>query len=53
MLATVWLDLVFVPLFLAGVETIEPLAGARGSYGTGIIDADYTRGLASAYGDSQ
>jgi membrane-bound metal-dependent hydrolase YbcI (DUF457 family) len=45
MLATVWLDIVFVPLFLAGVETIEPLAGARGSYGTGIIYADYTHSL--------
>lgn len=45
MLATVWLDIVFVPLFLAGVETIEPIAGAHGSYGTGIIHADYTHSL--------
>jgi len=45
MLATVWLDIVFVPLFLAGVETIEPVTGARGSYGTGIIHADYTHSL--------
>ncbi len=48
MLATVWLDIVFVPLFLAGVETIEPIAGARGTYGTGIIHADYTHSLVGA-----
>ena len=45
MLAAVWLDIVFVPLFLAGVETIRRLPGARGSYGTGIIYADYTHSL--------
>ena len=25
MLSSIWLDLVFVPLFLAGVETIQPM----------------------------
>jgi membrane-bound metal-dependent hydrolase YbcI (DUF457 family) len=48
MFATVWLDIVFVPLFLAGVETIEPVAGARGTYGTGIIHAEYTHSLIGA-----
>jgi membrane-bound metal-dependent hydrolase YbcI (DUF457 family) len=45
MLATAWLDIVFVPLFVAGVETIEPVAGSRGGYGTSIIHADYTHSL--------
>jgi hypothetical protein len=49
MLATVWLDIVFVPLFLAGIETIEMVPGARaGSYGGGIIHADYTHSLVGA-----
>jgi hypothetical protein len=42
MLATVWLDIVFVPLFLAGIETLEPVGAARGVYGANIIHADYT-----------
>jgi hypothetical protein len=48
MLATVWLDVVFVPLYLAGIETIVPVAGARGTYGTGVIYADYTHSLLGA-----
>ena len=32
MLATLWLDVVFIPLFLLGIETIETLPG--GGYGT-------------------
>jgi membrane-bound metal-dependent hydrolase YbcI (DUF457 family) len=48
MLATVWLDIVFVPLFLAGIETIEVLPGTHGGYGTGIIHADYTHSLLGA-----
>jgi hypothetical protein len=44
MLATVWLDIVFVPLFVAGVETIT-LVGRPGGYGAGIIHADYTHSL--------
>jgi membrane-bound metal-dependent hydrolase YbcI (DUF457 family) len=48
MLATVWLDIVFVPLFVAGIETIEVLPGTHGGYGTGIIHADYTHSLVGA-----
>jgi hypothetical protein len=46
MLATVWLDIVFVPLFVAGVETIT--VGRPGGYGAGIIHADYTHSLVGA-----
>jgi hypothetical protein len=45
MLASVWLDIVFVPLFLARIETITTVPGTHGSYGTGIIYADYTHSL--------
>jgi len=44
MLASVWLDMVFVPLFLAGIETIQPVSGHSG-YGAAIIHADYTHSL--------
>ncbi|HWX33033.1 MAG TPA: hypothetical protein VNZ53_37095 [Steroidobacteraceae bacterium] len=47
MLATVWLDIVFVPLFVAGVETVA-LVGRPGGYGAGIIHADYTHSLIGA-----
>jgi hypothetical protein len=47
MLATVWLDIVFVPLFVAGVETIT-IVGQPGGYGAGIIHADYTHSLVGA-----
>jgi uncharacterized membrane protein len=44
-----WLDVVFVPLFVAGVERIEPLAGTHpGAYGGGVIYADYTHSLVGA-----
>jgi membrane-bound metal-dependent hydrolase YbcI (DUF457 family) len=46
MLATVWLDVVFVPLFVAGVETIDSSPG--GGYGGNIIHADYTHSLLGA-----
>jgi membrane-bound metal-dependent hydrolase YbcI (DUF457 family) len=46
MLATQWLDVVFVPLFLLGIETIETLPG--GGYGTVVIHADYTHSLLGA-----
>jgi membrane-bound metal-dependent hydrolase YbcI (DUF457 family) len=46
MLATVWLDIVFVPLFVAGVETITIVG--RPGYGAGIIHADYTHSLIGA-----
>lgn len=48
MLATVWLDIVFVPLFLTGIERIEKVPGAHGTYGTGVIFADYTHSLLGA-----
>jgi hypothetical protein len=41
MLASVWLDILFVPLFLAGIETIQPVNGHLG-YGSAVINADYT-----------
>lgn len=44
MLASVWLDIVFVPLFLAGIERIEPVRGHSG-YGATVIHADYTHSL--------
>jgi membrane-bound metal-dependent hydrolase YbcI (DUF457 family) len=48
MLATVWLDIVFVPLFLTGIETLQPVAGTQGGYGANIIHADYTHSLVGA-----
>lgn len=48
MLATVWLDVVFVPLFLSGIETVEPVTGTHPGYGTVIIHADYTHSLLGA-----
>jgi membrane-bound metal-dependent hydrolase YbcI (DUF457 family) len=46
MLATVWLDVVFVPLLLLGVESIDTLPG--GGYGRVVIHADYTHSLLGA-----
>jgi membrane-bound metal-dependent hydrolase YbcI (DUF457 family) len=48
MLATVWLDVIFIPLFVGGVETIETVSGTKGGYGTGIIHADYTHSVPGA-----
>jgi hypothetical protein len=48
MLATAWLDVVFIPLFLSGIETIEPAPDATGTYGGGIIHANYTHSLVGA-----
>jgi hypothetical protein len=48
MLATVWLDIVFVPLFLAGIETLERVPGSARSYGANVIHADYTHSLVGA-----
>ena len=47
MLATVWLDIIFVPLFLSGIETIEKVPGAI-PYGGSVIHADYTHSLIGA-----
>ncbi|MEO8800235.1 MAG: permease, partial [Polyangiaceae bacterium] len=49
MLASVWMDVLFVPLFLAGVETIEPFGGGDGQgYGAAVIHADLTHSLLGA-----
>jgi hypothetical protein len=50
MLATVWLDVVFVPLFAAKVETISVAPGTNGGYGSAIIHADYTHALLGTIG---
>jgi len=46
MLATMWLNVVFTPLYLAGVETLDTPPG--GGYGTSVIHADYTHSLLGA-----
>ena len=49
MLATQWLDVWFVPLYLAGIETIEPTNPANpDAYGGGVIHAVYTHSLVGA-----
>lgn len=48
MLATQWLDVVFVPLMVAKVETIVPAPGTQGGHGDSIIYADYTHSLIGA-----
>jgi len=48
MLASQWLDVIFVPLFLLGVESLTPVPGTRGGYGDVIIHADYTHSLVGA-----
>jgi membrane-bound metal-dependent hydrolase YbcI (DUF457 family) len=46
MVATMWLDIVFVPLLVLDIETID--TPADGGYGTSIIHADYTHSLVGA-----
>lgn len=49
MLATHWLDVFFVPLFLLGIETITPIDPANpNAYGGGVIHAVYTHSLVGA-----
>jgi hypothetical protein len=49
MLATVWMDVVFTPMFFAGVETIVPFEGGKGeAYGAVVIHADWTHSLVGA-----
>ena len=48
MLATSWLDVVFVPFYLAGIESMEKAPDASGSYGGSIIHANYTHSLIGA-----
>src|ERR1700677_3084881 len=44
MLATVWLDIVFIPLLVMHVESVQPLA-PHPVYGGMIIHADVTHSL--------
>ncbi|MCD5316425.1 hypothetical protein [Kineosporia babensis] len=48
MLATVWLDVLFVPLLLTGIEYMEDVPGTVGGYGESYIYADYTHSLIGA-----
>jgi len=49
MLATQWLDVFFVPLFLLGIETITPIDPANpNAYGGGVSHAIYTHSLVGA-----
>jgi hypothetical protein len=49
MLASVWLDVIFVPLLVAGVETMTPFGSGDGKgYGAAIIHADWTHSLVGA-----
>src|SRR4030081_798664 len=49
MLATQWLGIFFVPLYLMGSEPIAPVAPANpNAYGGGIIHAIYTHSLVGA-----
>src|SRR5919202_92129 len=49
MLATQWLDVFFVPLYLMGIETIDPVDPANpNAYGGGVIHAVYTHSLVGA-----
>ena len=49
MLATQWLDVFFVPLYLMGIETIDAVDLAHpNAYGGGIIHAIYTHSLVGA-----
>ncbi|WP_242216612.1 permease [Bacillus cereus group sp. BfR-BA-01380] len=46
MLSTQLLDVIFVPLYVLGVETIEPIGG--NGYGEAVIHADYSHSLIGA-----
>ena len=48
MLGTIWLDAIFVPLLLIGIEKLEPVPGTHGGYGRNLIHADYTHSLIGA-----
>lgn len=47
MLSTQWLDVVFVPLFLTGIESMEPALPDAG-HAAPLIHADYTHSLLGA-----
>lgn len=46
MLATAWMDVIFVPLLAAHIETIHPVD--HGGYGGVVIHADWTHSLIGA-----
>jgi hypothetical protein len=48
MLACQWLDVIFIPLFVLGIERLVPVPGTTGGYGDVIIYADYTHSLAGS-----
>lgn len=48
MLASQWLDVIFVPLLAFGVEGLTPVPGTKGGYGEVIIHADYTHSVVGA-----
>jgi hypothetical protein len=49
MLASQWLDVFFVPLFLLGIETADPVDPANpNAYGGSLIHAVYTHSLVGA-----
>jgi hypothetical protein len=50
MLASIWLDVLFIPLFAVGAETIDDAPGTSGGYGDVIIHADYTAEAALVLG---
>lgn len=45
MFATVWLDLIFIPLFLGGIETVTPASPGYTGYGGLVIFADYDHSI--------
>jgi len=48
MLATVWLDVVFVPLFIMKIESVVPVHGVQQAYGGAFIYAPYTHSVVGA-----
>lgn len=52
MLGTQLLDVIFVGLYLAGIESFRVVEGTAGGYGELIITADYTHSVVGALGIS-
>jgi len=48
MLATQWLDVVFIPLLLLGVESMERAPGVPAGYGDGLFHIPWTHSAAGA-----
>ncbi|HET6643244.1 MAG TPA: hypothetical protein VFG93_08210 [Gaiellaceae bacterium] len=48
MVATAWLDVIFIFTYATGAETIDDAPGTNGGYGDVIIHADYTHSLIGA-----